>query len=78
VRIVSRAAEEVLTAPPVVNMRVGASDARHYRRFEIPSVIFGPTPFNMGGPDEHILIDELLAVAKVHALAAFDFLTNDP
>ena len=77
VRIVSRAAEEVLTTPPVINMRVGASDARHYRHFEIPSVIFGPTPFNMGGPDEHVLIDELLAVAKVHALAAFDFLTKD-
>jgi hypothetical protein len=30
----------------------------------------------MGGPDEHILVDELKAVAKVHTLAAFDFLTN--
>jgi hypothetical protein len=40
----------------------------------IPSVVFGCTPFNMGGPDENILIDELVAVAKVHALAGFDFL----
>jgi succinyl-diaminopimelate desuccinylase len=77
VRIVSRAAKEILTTPPVINMRAGASDARHYRHFGIPSVIFGPTPFNMGGPDEHVLIDELLAVAKVHTLAAFDFLTKD-
>jgi succinyl-diaminopimelate desuccinylase len=74
VRVVARAAEEVLGAAPVVNMRVGASDARHYRAFGIPSVIFGPTPFNLGGPDEHVLIDELLSVTKVHALAAFDFL----
>ena len=43
--------------------------------FGVPSVVFGCTPFNMGGPDEHILLDELVAVAQVHALAAFDFLT---
>ena len=61
---------------PVVNMRVGASDARLYRMFGVPSVVFGCTPFNMGGPDEHILVDELVAVAQVHALAAFDFLTD--
>jgi succinyl-diaminopimelate desuccinylase len=74
VRIVATVAEEVMAEKPVINMRVGASDARHYRYFRIPTVIFGPTPFNMGGPDENVLIEELLAVAKVHALAALDFL----
>jgi hypothetical protein len=29
----------------------------------------------MGGPDEHVHIDELTDVAKVHALAAFRFLS---
>jgi succinyl-diaminopimelate desuccinylase len=76
VRCVTDAAGEVLGQRPVVNMRVGASDARLYRMDGIPSVVFGCTPFNMGGPDENILIDELVAVAKVHALAAFDFLTS--
>lgn len=70
------AATVVLQRPPVVNMRVGASDARLYRAFDIPSVVFGPTPYNMGGPDEYVEIDELLAVAKVHALAAFRFLAE--
>jgi acetylornithine deacetylase/succinyl-diaminopimelate desuccinylase-like protein len=74
VRCVTDAAHEVLGERPVVNMRVGASDARLYRMDGIPSVVFGCTPFNMGGPDENILIDELVAVAKVHALAGFDFL----
>ena len=74
VRCVTDAAHEVLGERPVVNMRVGASDARFYRMDGIPSVVFGCTPFNMGGPDENIVIDELVAVAKVHALAAFDFL----
>jgi succinyl-diaminopimelate desuccinylase len=74
VRCVADAASDVLEERPVVNMRVGASDARLYRMAGIPSVVFGCTPFNMGGPDENILIEELVAVAKVHALAAFDFL----
>ena len=70
------AAAEVLKRPPAVNMRVGGSDSRWYRMHGVPTVVCGLTPFNMGGPDEHILVDELLAIAKVHALAAFDFLTN--
>ena len=69
------AATEVLGSRPVTNMRVGASDARIYRMFGIPSVVFGCTPFNMGAADEHVLLDELLAVAQVHALTAFDFLS---
>jgi hypothetical protein len=32
----------------------------------------------MGGADEYVLLDELHAVAKVHALAAFDFLSRPP
>lgn len=73
---VRTAAAEALGKMPAVNMRVGASDSRWYRQHGVPTVVYGATPFNMGGPDEHILIDELLTVAKVHALAAFDFLTN--
>ena len=70
------AATKVFGRPPVINMRVGASDARLYRMFGVPSVIFGCTPFNMGAPDEYILVEELEAVAKVHTLAAFDFLSK--
>ena len=70
------AATKVLGRAPVANMRVGASDARLYRMFGVPSVVFGCTPFNMGAPDEYILVDELVAVAKVHTLAAFDFLSE--
>ena len=74
VTTVARAAAEVMGRAPALNMRVGASDARWYRRFGVPTVVYGPTPYNMGAADEHVLIDELVAVAKVHALAAFDFL----
>jgi hypothetical protein len=41
-------------------------------------VVYGPTPYNMGGSDEHVLIEELETVTLVHALTAFDFLTAAP
>jgi acetylornithine deacetylase/succinyl-diaminopimelate desuccinylase-like protein len=76
VQTVRRAAEQVLGRAPAVNMRVGGSDARLFRCAGIPAIVYGPTPFNMGGVDEHVLLDELQAVARVHALAAFEFLTS--
>ncbi len=75
VRAVAKAATGVLGTPPAINMRVGASDARLFRAAGIPAVVFGPTPFNMGGADEHALVSELDAVAQVHARAAADFLS---
>jgi succinyl-diaminopimelate desuccinylase len=68
-------AAEVLGSRPAINMRVGASDARLYRAALCPTVVYGPTPHNMGGPDEYVLLDELATVARVHALTALDFLT---
>jgi acetylornithine deacetylase/succinyl-diaminopimelate desuccinylase-like protein len=76
VRLVADNAAAVLGARPAVNMRVGASDARWYRLAGVPTVVYGLTPHNMGGADEWISIDELHAVAKVHTLTAFDFLTG--
>jgi len=32
---------------------------------------------NNGVPDEYIELDELLAVAKIHLLTAFDYLKKD-
>jgi len=74
--IVAEAAREILGQIPAVNMRVGASDSRVFRRAGIPTVVYGPTPFNMGGADEYSLLDELQTVAAVHALAAIRFLSS--
>jgi succinyl-diaminopimelate desuccinylase len=65
-----------LGVKPVVNMRVGASDARHYRGAGIATVVCGPTPINMGGADEHVAIDELKALGEIFALTAFDYLNG--
>jgi succinyl-diaminopimelate desuccinylase len=77
VRTITAAGREVLGRAPVVNMRVGGSDARLYRQAGIPTVVYGPTPFNMGGADEYALASELHDVATVHALAALDFLSAE-
>jgi succinyl-diaminopimelate desuccinylase len=74
VRAVARAAAEVRGAPPAENMRVGGSDARLFRADGLPTVVYGPTPFGMGGADESVLIEDLATVAEVHALAAWDLL----
>jgi acetylornithine deacetylase/succinyl-diaminopimelate desuccinylase-like protein len=74
VRCVAAAAAQVLGAAPAVNLRVGGSDSRLFRRAGIPTVVYGPTPHNMGGADEYATLEDLVAVAAVHALATLDFL----
>jgi acetylornithine deacetylase/succinyl-diaminopimelate desuccinylase-like protein len=76
VRMVTAAASAVLGRTPAVNMRVGGSDSRLFRLAGVPTVVYGPTPHNMGGADEYAMVEELHAVATVHALAAFDFLSS--
>lgn len=78
VRRCAAVAEEVTGAAVAVNMRVGGSDARWFRDAGLPTVVYGPTPHGMGGPDEWVSLDELDQVARVHALTAFDLLQAEP
>ncbi len=73
-RLCAANAKAATGKPVAVNMRVGASDARWYRLYGIPTVVYGLAPHNMGGPDEYVTLADLHAVAEVHALTAFDFL----
>jgi acetylornithine deacetylase/succinyl-diaminopimelate desuccinylase-like protein len=65
----ARAAAPILGARPVLNMRVGASDARLFRLAGIPTAVFGPTPHGMGGGDENVVLAELNAIADALAVA---------
>ena len=76
VRCCAAAAAEIMGKAPAVNMRVGGSDSRWFRMAGIPTVVYGPTPYNMGAPDEYAEISELGIVSRVHALTAFDLLTK--
>lgn len=68
-------AEAVLGEAIGISIRPGFSDGRFFRQRGIPTVVYGVTPQNGNAPDEHVLIDDLIAVYKVHALTAFDYLT---
>jgi acetylornithine deacetylase/succinyl-diaminopimelate desuccinylase-like protein len=77
IRSCAAAAAEIMGKAPAVNMRVGGSDSRWFRMADIPTVVYGPTPYNMGAPDEYADISELGIVSRVHALTAFDLLTRE-
>ncbi len=76
VETVARNAREAIGTAPARNMRPGFSDSRFYRLAGIPAVVFGPTPYGMGGVDEHVELGELRTVFEVHALSAYDYLTR--
>ncbi|KAI1504804.1 hypothetical protein F5X99DRAFT_349601 [Biscogniauxia marginata] len=76
VRYALDAAKSIVDQDTVLNMRVGASDSRLFRRRNIPTVVLGLTPYNMGGPDEYLVIEELCQVAQIHTMTAFNFLSK--
>jgi succinyl-diaminopimelate desuccinylase len=64
----------VLEARPVPVIRLGYTDGRFFRREGIPTAVYGPRVHHMGGPDEYVEQDEVLAVALVHLGAMLDYL----
>jgi len=74
VALVLRNAAAVMGRAVAVNLRPGFSDSRFYRQAGVPSVVYGVAPHNMGGVDEYAEIADMVAVAAVHGLTAFDFL----
>ena len=74
VRAGLEAAAQVLERDVAVNMRIGGSDARLWRRAGIPTIVAGLTPHNLGAPDEFFEISELAPLATIHALTAAKYL----
>lgn len=69
--------KDITGEKPVNTVRVGASDARHYRISKnVPTVNCGLNAYNLGGPDEYIEIEELVDLAKIHTLTVFDYLSK--
>ena len=62
-------------APPVCSL--GGTDTRYWRWRDIPALICGPSPLSMGTRDEHVTVEEAIAVIKLHAMCAIDFLSKD-
>jgi succinyl-diaminopimelate desuccinylase len=70
-------AEAVHGTRPLPTISLGGTDARLWRLRDIPAAVYGPTPYNMGAPDEYVLVDELIATVKTHVLTAFDYLSGE-
>jgi succinyl-diaminopimelate desuccinylase len=75
VHIVQQNAERIRGILPLPNMSLAGTDCRLWRLRGIPAIVYGPTPYNMGSPDEYVTIEDLLATVHVHVLSAFDYLT---
>lgn len=76
-RLAEMVSAEVLGQQAVCNMRVGASDSRWYRAANVPTVVVGCTPNNMGAADEYVEIDELVNISQIHTIVAYEFLKNN-
>lgn len=67
----------ILGEEPAVTMRVGASDARLYRYAGVPTVVCGLMAYNLGAPDEYVLLDELYALVDILAYSCHDYLVDN-
>jgi succinyl-diaminopimelate desuccinylase len=75
VGLLQRNAEAVRGIRPLPGISIGGTDCRIWRAQGIPAYVYGPTPYNMGAPDEYVTLDDLLGTVHVHTLSAFDYLT---
>jgi succinyl-diaminopimelate desuccinylase len=62
-----------LNAQPIPSL--AGTDARLWRQRGGPAFSYGVTATNVAMPDEHVDIEEWIAVVKTHALAALDYLS---
>jgi acetylornithine deacetylase/succinyl-diaminopimelate desuccinylase-like protein len=56
-------------APVELSCSLGGTDCRFWRKRGTPCVVYGPTPHNIAAPDEYVEAEDLVTVAKAHALA---------
>lgn len=73
---VQQHARRIVSPDVVANMRVGLTDARLFRHEGIPTVVYGPTAYNMGGVDEYVEIREVEQVLEVHLAVVRDYLVK--
>lgn len=74
VGIVAQNAGAVRGIRPYPAISIGGTDCRLWRERGIPAYVYGPTPYNMGAPDEYVTLDDLLGTVQVHVLSAYDYL----
>jgi succinyl-diaminopimelate desuccinylase len=76
VGLIRNNARAVTGIDPAPILSLGGTDARLWRQHGIPAFVYGPHPTGMGGRDEHVDIEEFIALVKVHVLSAYDYLAG--
>ena len=74
VRLLVANAEKSFKEPCAATVRVGGTDAKHLRRYGIPSYSCGVEGGNMGAPDEFVDLDELDHLVDIHLQSCYDYL----
>jgi len=77
VGLLKRNSEAVTGRAPHLSFTSGGTDCRFWRLRDVPAVSYGPRVYGMGGVDEHIAVDDLVATARVHMGTIVDFLESD-
>jgi succinyl-diaminopimelate desuccinylase len=77
VGIIQRNAEAARGIRPTPGVSIGGTDCRFWRARGIPAYVYGPSPNNMGAPDEYVSLEDLLGTVRVHVLSAYDYLMGD-
>jgi succinyl-diaminopimelate desuccinylase len=65
--------KQVIGEDPLISFTSAATDCGHFRSRKIPSLIYGPQAFNMAAANEHIRIEDLIKVTKVHIGTVIDY-----
>lgn len=73
-KILARNVEQVAGKPPHAMVSLGGSDVRFWRMKGVHGFWYGPRPRNFAKADEYVEIEDMVAVAKVHAMTAYEFL----
>lgn len=61
-----------------LNISSPGTDSRVFRRAGMPVAVLGPTPYGLGGANEHVTVRDFLDVIRGHALSVLEFLRAEP
>src|SRR5208282_2354183 len=62
---------------PIPVVSLGGTDARLWRYCNVPAIVYGPSPVEMGGVDESVGVEEFLCIVKTHLASAYDYLSRE-
>ena len=75
-RAIARATADVCGTAAGLTLSHATGDNRLWLYAGVPTAMLGPTAIRVGSANEYVEIDDLIAVTKVHAMAAAAYLTG--